>query len=123
MGEEAATLIQQVAEIQGKSLEDLVRIRGLPSNLNRIDILDDAVGTPHHLQIFDNQGNDITDSVGLELDGIGQLAVDTVFSGSAMTALKNGEGKYSPSAMGKACLLYTSPSPRDRTRSRMPSSA
>ena len=25
--------------------------------------------------------------------------------------------------IGKACLLYTSPSPRDRTRSRMPSSA
>ena len=25
--------------------------------------------------------------------------------------------------MNKACLLYTSPSPRDRTRSRMPSSA
>ena len=24
---------------------------------------------------------------------------------------------------GRACLLYTSPSPRDRTRSRMPSSA
>ena len=27
------------------------------------------------------------------------------------------------SKTGKACLLYTSPSPRDRTRSRMPSSA
>ena len=26
-------------------------------------------------------------------------------------------------ARAKACLLYTSPSPRDRTRSRMPSSA
>ena len=26
-------------------------------------------------------------------------------------------------AFNKACLLYTSPSPRDRTRSRMPSSA
>ena len=25
--------------------------------------------------------------------------------------------------LGKSCLLYTSPSPRDRTRSRMPSSA
>ena len=25
--------------------------------------------------------------------------------------------------MGRGCLLYTSPSPRDRTRSRMPSSA
>ena len=28
-----------------------------------------------------------------------------------------------PGAHWKACLLYTSPSPRDRTRSRMPSSA
>ena len=27
------------------------------------------------------------------------------------------------SALAKACLLYPSPSPRDRTRSRMPSSA
>jgi hypothetical protein len=27
------------------------------------------------------------------------------------------------SARNKTCLLYTSPSPRDRTRSRMPSSA
>ena len=26
-------------------------------------------------------------------------------------------------ALGETCLLYTSPSPRDRTRSRMPSSA
>ena len=26
-------------------------------------------------------------------------------------------------AQNKGCLLYTSPSPRDRTRSRMPSSA
>ena len=26
-------------------------------------------------------------------------------------------------ALGMGCLLYTSPSPRDRTRSRMPSSA
>ena len=28
-----------------------------------------------------------------------------------------------PGELGKVCLLYTSPSPRDRTRSRMPSSA
>ena len=32
-----------------------------------------------------------------------------------------GKGKVSPTI--KSCLLYTSPSPRDRTRSRMPSSA
>ena len=28
-----------------------------------------------------------------------------------------------PTEQGLGCLLYTSPSPRDRTRSRMPSSA
>ena len=39
------------------------------------------------------------------------------------------DGDYSASSYGTtshtpdACLLYTSPSPRDRTRSRMPSSA
>ena len=35
-------------------------------------------------------------------------------------------GRRSPDvedALQNACLLYTSPSPRDRTRSRMPSSA
>ena len=38
----------------------------------------------------------------------------------------NPEYKYSLAFVGygpEACLLYTSPSPRDRTRSRMPSSA
>ena len=35
------------------------------------------------------------------------------------TGKKNGRGAY----ICKSCLLYTSPSPRDRTRSRMPSSA
>ena len=30
---------------------------------------------------------------------------------------------YAPTLEGQYCLLYTSPSPRDRTRSRMPSSA
>ena len=32
-------------------------------------------------------------------------------------------GELSPADQDSACLLYTSPSPRDRTRSRMPSSA
>ena len=32
-------------------------------------------------------------------------------------------GVVGPNGCGKSCLLYTSPSPRDRTRSRMPSSA
>ena len=33
------------------------------------------------------------------------------------------ECSYQPSGMAKGCLLYTSPSPRDRQKSRMPSSA
>ena len=32
-------------------------------------------------------------------------------------------GEINRSALSRICLLYTSPSPRDRTRSRMPSSA
>ena len=42
----------------------------------------------------------------------------TVGAGEVATLLgRNGMGKTT------TCLLYTSPSPRDRTRSRMPSSA
>ena len=43
----------------------------------------------------------------------------------AMDAMKTLKGKIKkPTGFkAKACLLYTSPSPRDRTRSRMPSSA
>ena len=32
-------------------------------------------------------------------------------------------GEFSTGELASGCLLYTSPSPRDRTRSRMPSSA
>ena len=35
----------------------------------------------------------------------------------------NALSKRQIAAVGRNCLLYTSPSPRDRTRSRMPSSA
>ena len=46
-----------------------------------------------------------------------------VVGGSLMVAGGDGAG-VSFALMGLAvCLLYTSPSPRDRTRSRMPSSA
>ena len=39
------------------------------------------------------------------------------------TVKKTLAAKKPASAKAQACLLYTSPSPRDRTRSRMPSSA
>ena len=44
---------------------------------------------------------------------------------TALRVEKGGKRRLSPlqAALRNACLLYTSPSPRDRTRSRMPSSA
>ena len=44
-----------------------------------------------------------------------------VYNGSSWTQVGSA-GPGTPYATG-GCLLYTSPSPRDRTRSRMPSSA
>src|SRR5665811_2606379 len=43
--------------------------------------------------------------------------------GACATAAVSVEEGVDKIACRKACLLYTSPSPRDRTRSRMPSSA
>ena len=43
--------------------------------------------------------------------------------GGAELAIQGDETKYSLTDHLQTCLLYTSPSPRDRTRSRMPSSA
>ena len=63
------------------------------------------------------------------------VTADTELQGSpAMALLSRAEqaraqgetgaaSRYLERALTMACLLYTSPSPRDRTRSRMPSSA
>ena len=44
-----------------------------------------------------------------------------IFTGASGSL--RGSANFGHFASSKACLLYTSPSPRDRTRSRMPSSA
>ena len=70
--------------------------------------------------------------IGLEIHT--QLATQSkIFSGaptafgaapnSQACAIDLGLPGVLPVLNAKACLLYTSPSPRDRTRSRMPSSA
>ena len=40
-----------------------------------------------------------------------------------LTVVSTGSGGFATGNSTRGCLLYTSPSPRDRTRSRMPSSA
>ena len=54
----------------------------------------------------------------------GGLVAGALIAGIASSAYGYGPGYYGgyPAYYG-GCLLYTSPSPRDRTRSRMPSSA
>ena len=69
---------------------------------------------PTAFGIFDNKSNQIKTLSIVELS-IGAVVGAITFSGSVIAFAKL-QGIMS-------CLLYTSPSPRDRTRSRMPSSA
>ena len=53
---------------------------------------------------------------------VGQLSVGTATSSESAACLEL--FRFTPSVdQNRACLLYTSPSPRDRQKSRMPSSA
>ena len=62
-------------------------------------------------------------------DAVANLLEPADYRGRAgQTLLLYPRGAVSPRrlllvGLGRSCLLYTSPSPRDRTRSRMPSSA
>ena len=53
-----------------------------------------------------------------EFTAIGQLVPNDNYGYDRL-----GSGISAAAAINSTCLLYTSPSPRDRTRSRMPSSA
>ena len=65
----------------------------------------------------------LSDGRSIEVDfvvvGVG-IAPDVALASEAGLTIDNG---IATDAQGQTCLLYTSPSPRDRTRSRMPSSA
>ena len=75
-------------------------------------------GTSKGIQVYDVdvENGTLTERSEVEVSNASHLAVS-----------KNGKYLYSIEDEGVAvfesCLLYTSPSPRDRTRSRMPSSA
>ena len=59
-------------------------------------------------------------------DAVNQRWIDSEFQPSTLSKadqLKELQWFEKAAAPFKGCLLYTSPSPRDRTRSRMPSSA
>ena len=54
---------------------------------------------------------------------IGELELDVPIFASAMDSVVDPKFAKELSDLGGACLLYTSPSPRDKRQSRMPSSA
>ena len=76
----------------------------------------------------------LTEIIGPVVEASGLTLYDAEFRGSSLLVMVDGaEGANLDQVasvsraiarhLDEACLLYTSPSPRDRTRSRMPSSA
>ena len=61
-------------------------------------------------------------SVGGDITSLTKRREISVLEYGNMVSVRRKKGHIT-SAGGKVCLLYTSPSPRDRTTSRMPSSA
>ena len=90
---------KEAREGGGKKRVDAQHARGKLTARERIDTLLDENSFEEYDMYVEHRTNDF---------GMGKkkYAGDSVVTGS-----------------GKICLLYTSPSPRDRTRSRMPSSA
>ena len=56
----------------------------------------------------------------IQVEGVTDIDLQVVFDPKWTKEMRSEEAKF---VLDMFCLLYTSPSPRDRTRSRMPSSA
>ena len=68
---------------------------------------------------FDRQGKLDREAMGLQI----RACLEAGAHGLAMHGLATEVAKLEESERLQICLLYTSPSPRDRQKSRMPSSA
>ena len=94
--------------------------------------LSESIVEPAEKYIFKNGGKIITSEKVKELKILNEKVIEVITDKSSYkdfdfvifaTPLFSIEKIIDPTLLGVNCLLYTSPSPRDRTRSRMPSSA
>ena len=93
-------------------------------------VVTNKVGTTYSLS-----GNNITPSVtvgdtttsgkigGINVGSLSNGVPAMIQTDTTITSAGSAFSKTESVTMGDACLLYTSPSPRDRQKSRMPSSA
>ena len=125
----AETISEGMREVEG--METVVS--GVKDvDLNRIPDYDAILlGSPNHMGGPTGGIKKFIDKLGkLPLKGKRFAVFDTYLGKDFEKAAKKMERRISErvpgsklAAPGLSCLLYTSPSPRDRTRSRMPSSA
>ena len=94
---------------------------------NRRAALFDRIRADHSLEITEDYIELISDLIEIHgearvVDLASQLGVSKPTVNATIQRLQK-DGFVSSKPYRSICLLYTSPSPRDRTRSRMPSSA
>ena len=91
-------------------------------NINSIIEFENISLSYGNRQILENINFKINEGQIFGMLGPNGVGKSTIFN--LITGLINpGNGKIKIAGEDVSCLLYTSPSPRDRTRSRMPSSA
>ena len=109
-------------ELLGNSLKGLSKVSVSPKSYNN------KYGVPLSLFNLDQKDQFGVLELGMdkkgEIDHLSEIVKPDV---SVITNINYAHAKNFKNikhiALAKSCLLYTSPSPRDRTRSRMPSSA
>ena len=99
-----------------------VKITGHASGTGVLTVTAPNTSTDRTITLPDATGTLLTaDGDGSSLTGVGVDGISSSANSTAMTIDSNENITISNS--NSACLLYTSPSPRDATLSRMPSSA
>ena len=85
----------------------------------------DAEGTVRDLSghLTDIDGAALSDSALASIAALDLSGLPEISASERIGACVGNIGKFICIGLNYSCLLYTSPSPRDRTRSRMPSSA